>query len=265
MRLVSATGEFLIGTAEAAGRGVVLILRAFAELPYAFQMRSLRRIVQQLFLCGVAALPVVTITALFSGMVISGQTGAEMRRAFGSVLFLGSLGGAAMVREMGPVLGAVMLAGLVGGGMASVLGTMKVSEEVDALETMSIAPIRYLVMPRLAAMMIATPLLIVFADLVGIWGGAVVAKHTLGVDYAEFYRDCWDALLRRDIYFGLLKAEIFGIIITGVACAQGLSAKGGAEGVGRATMRSVVYSFLLILIANYVLFGLIYRPFMIGE
>ncbi len=260
MRFIESTGAFLIDLARSAGRGVLLTVRAFGELPHA--PLSFRKIVHQLFLCGVAALPVVVITAFFSGMVIAGQTGVELRKIFGEPIRLGSIVGAAMTREMGPVFGAVMVAGFVGGGMAAVLATMKVSEEIDALEVMSVDPVRYLVMPRLVAMMIAVPLLTIYADLVGIGGGALVAHYTLDVAYAEFFRNCWDTLEMKDVFFGLLKAWVFGIIITGVACDQGFAATGGAEGVGRATMKSVVYSFLLILIANYLLFSLIYRPFM---
>ena len=163
---------------------------------------------------------------------------------------------------MGPVFNAVVVTGLVGGGMASVIGTMKVSEEVDALEVMSIDPVRYLVMPRLLAMLIVVPLLTVYADWVGILGGAVVAKYQVGSSFHTFFTHASDTLQAKDVIFGLLKSAVFAVIITIVGCDQGLSATGGAEGVGRSTMRSVVYSFLLILIFNYLLFSLVYKPMM---
>jgi phospholipid/cholesterol/gamma-HCH transport system permease protein len=163
---------------------------------------------------------------------------------------------------MGPVFAAVVVAGLVGGSMASVIGTMTVSEEVDALEVMGIDPVRYLVMPRLVAMCVAVPLLTVYADAVGILGGAVVAKYQVGSSFHIFFRNAADLLEVKDVLFGIFKSLVFGIIVTVVACDQGLSTTGGAEGVGKATMRSVVYSFLLVLVANYLLLSLIYVPFL---
>jgi len=199
---------------------------------------------------------------MFTGMVIGGQTGFELKKlASGLETTVGSIVGAAMCREMGPVLTAVVLAGFVGGGMASVIGTMKVNEEIDALEVMSINPVRYLVMPRLVAMMLAVPTLTVFADVVGIGGGAMVAKYQLGVSFYTFFDGAFTTLSVEDVLFGMLKGWVFGIIITMIACQQGITTTGGAEGVGRSTMRAVVYSFLMILIANYLLFSLIYRPF----
>jgi len=260
MQLFRDIFDFGAGMVLSAGRAGILFCEALLRLHYVFKPRTFKKVVTQEFLCGVASIPVVTITALFSGMVIAGQTGFELKR-FGLTQTLGAIVGVAMTREMGPVLTAVVVAGFVGGGMASVLGTMRVNEEIDALDVMAIDPVKYLVVPRLFAMMIAAPALTVYADVVGIIGGAVVSKAQLGLPYETFTNWMWDSLEVTDINFGILKGFVFGIIITMVACEQGYSASGGAEGVGRATMRSVVYSFLLILVANYVLFSLIYKPF----
>jgi phospholipid/cholesterol/gamma-HCH transport system permease protein len=127
---------------------------------------------------------------------------------------------------------------------------------------MGIDPVRYLVMPRLAAMIVAVPLLTIFADVVGILGGAVVAKYQISSSFFLFFKNAAETLEVKDLLFGLFKSLIFGIIITVVACDQGLSTTGGAEGVGKATMRSVVYSFLLVLVANYLLLSLVYVPFL---
>lgn len=256
----SQTGDFLVEWIDTAGRGCILFAQAVRELPGIF--RKFGEVVRQIFICGVISLPVVTITAFFSGAVISAQVGTEMSRQLGNTDFLGSIVGAAVCREMGPVFAAVVVAGLVGGSMASVLGTMKVSEEVDALEVMGIDPVRYLVMPRLAAMIVAVPLLTIFADVVGILGGAVVAKYQISSSFFLFFKNAAETLEVKDLLFGLFKSLIFGIIITVVACDQGLSTTGGAEGVGKATMRSVVYSFLLVLVANYLLLSLVYVPFL---
>jgi phospholipid/cholesterol/gamma-HCH transport system permease protein len=254
------TGDFLVDWVDTAGRGLILLARALGEMPGA--LGKFGEIVRQVFLCGVISLPVVTITAFFSGAVISAQVGTEMGRQLGSTSFLGSIVGAAVCREMGPVFAAMVVAGLIGGSMASVLGTMKVSEEVDALEVMGIDPVRYLVMPRLAAMLVAVPLLTVYADAVGIAGGALVAKYQIGSSFHVFMQSAARQLEVKDILFGLFKSLVFGVIVTVVACDQGLAATGGAEGVGRATMRSVVYSFLLVLVVNYLLLSLVYVPFL---
>jgi len=254
------TGDFFVDWADTAGRGLALLVRAIGQLPHLITKRE--EVVRQIFLCGVISLPVVTITAFFAGAVIAGQTGNEMVRRVGSTEFLGSLVSASICRELGPVFTAVVVTGLVGGGMASVIGTMRVSEEIDALEVMSIDPVRYLVMPRLVAMLVAVPLLTTYADWVGIVGGALVAKYQVGSTLSSFFRDASEALELGDVAFGIIKCEVFAVIITIVGCDQGLATVGGAEGVGRSTMRSVVYSFLLIVIVNYLLFSLIYKPFM---
>ncbi len=256
----SETGDFFIDWADTAGRSILLLLRAIGEMVHVFSKRE--EIARQMFLTGVISLPVVTITAFFAGAVLSAQAGNELVLNLGNADILGSLVGASICREMGPVFNAVVVTGLVGGGMASVIGTMKVSEEVDALEVMSIDPVRYLVMPRLLAMLIVVPLLTVYADWVGILGGAVVAKYQVGSSFHTFFTHASDTLQAKDVIFGLLKSAVFAVIITIVGCDQGLSATGGAEGVGRSTMRSVVYSFLLILIFNYLLFSLVYKPMM---
>ena len=243
-----------------AGQGAILFWKSLRQIGHVFRERHKTR--RQAFLYGVCSIPVVSITAAFSGMIISGQTGFELRKiASGLELTVGAIVGVSMCREMGPVLGAIVVAGFVGGGMASVIGTMVVNEEVDALEVMSVNPVRYLVMPRLVAMMLVMPTLTIYADIIGITGGALVAKYQLGVSFHSFFDVAFRTLRVKDVLFGLLKAYFFGIIITMIACQQGLSTTGGAEGVGRSTMRSVVYSFLMILVANYLLFSLVYRPF----
>ncbi|MBN1808157.1 MAG: ABC transporter permease [Planctomycetes bacterium] len=260
MQLLRDTFDFFAEIVRSAGRAGILFWAAVVRIGWVLRPRTLKKVVRQEFICGVASIPVVTITALFSGMVIAGQTGYELKR-FGLVQTLGSIVGVAMCREMGPVLTAIVVAGFVGGGMASVLGTMKVNEEIDALDVMGIDPVRYLIVPRLAAMFIAAPALTVYADIVGIMGGAMVSKYQLDLPYDVFKSWMLETLRVQDITFGILKGFVFGTIITMVACEQGFSTRGGAEGVGRATMRSVVYSFLMILVANYVLFSLIYKPF----
>jgi len=253
---LQSAGEFAIGLVVTSGRGVVLFGQTLRQFRYLH--RNFDKFLTQMFLAGVVALPVVTITALFTGFVLAAQTGSALKVYGVADLALGPIVGASMTREMGPVLTAICVAGFVGGGMASLVGTMRVNEEIDALEVMSVNPVRYLVMPRLAAMMVVMPLLTIYADYVGIYGGAFVSFAQVGVPYKNYFDMLEWGLSLRDIAFGLVKAWTFGIIITVVSCQEGYHTSGGAEGVGRATMRAVVYSFLLILIANYLLFSLVY-------
>ncbi|MCX7804966.1 MAG: ABC transporter permease [Planctomycetota bacterium] len=259
MGLLDDVGRTMLDAVETSGRGAILLARAARHMVR--PRGTFGRIMEQEFVCGVCSIPVVAITALFSGMVISGQVGLALRQ-FDALSTVGGVTGITMCRELGPVLTAVVVAGFVGGGMASAIATMKVNEEIDALEVMSIDPVRYLVVPRLAAMVVGVPLLTVFADAVGIWGGWMVGRYTLGIPDAEFLRSCREMLMVKDVWFGMFKGLVFSIIITMVACAQGFAAEGGPEGVGRATMKSVVYSSLLILIANYLVFSLVWRPFL---
>lgn len=257
-------GDFCIGLVYTAGRAALLLAEFPKHISYLLPFfsehpqRHIRRIIEQMFLCGVLALPVVCITAVFSGMVIAGQTGDALKDVVG-LDPLGPVIGATMTRELGPVLTAIIVAGFVGGGMSSTIATMTVNEEIDALTVMGIHPVRFLYMPRLVAMLLIMPVLTVFADAVGIWGGMVVTQARFGYPKEMFLQYTWQFLGIEDPLFGFFKSIVFGIIITTVSCEQGFSASGGAEGVGRATMRSVVYSFLLILVANYLLYGIIWR------
>ena len=233
-----------------AGYTLDLFLRAAGRVTLLGRKR--REAVQQLALCTLGSLPVVFITALFTGMIVSLQTG-QVLRDFGQESSLGYIVTIGMCREMGPVFTCLALAGLVGSTYAAEIGTMKVSEEVDALEVMSIDPVYYLVMPRLIALSLAAVALTIYANVIGIAGGALVARSNFDVDLEIFLKNGRDALKMKDIYGGLLKSFLFGTTISIVACAQGLRAEGGPAGVGRATLRSVVISFMLILVFDYLL------------
>jgi len=238
------------GSCAGAGYTLDLFLRAAGHMLHLGRKR--RETLDQLALCTLGSLPVVFITALFTGMIVSLQTG-QVLRDYGQESTLGYVVTVGMCREMGPVFTCLTLAGLVGSTYAAEIGTMKVSEEVDALEVMSIDPVYFLVMPRLIALAAATVVLVIFADLIGIVGGALVARASFDVDLETFFQNGRSALKLKDMYGGLFKSLIFGITIAVVACAQGLRAEGGPAGVGRATLRSVVISFMLILVFDYLL------------
>jgi len=190
-------------------------------------------------------------------MILALQTGLELRR-FGQEVSIGTAVTVVMIREMGPFMTGLIIAASVGSAIAAQLGTMAVSEEISALEVMSINPNRFLVMPRLAALAIMMPILTVYTNLLGILGGGIVGSTQLGVDFYAYIDNATRYAENKDLYVGLLKAVIFGIIIATVACFQGLSTREGAVGVGRATRQTVIISFLLILVVGYIITRLFY-------
>lgn len=239
------------------GAGCALLLLGESLREGASAWRKRDEALRQLDRCVFGSLLVTFIVALFTGMILALQAGIELRR-FGQESSVGMLVSATMVREMGPVMTAFILAGLIGSTMAAELGTMKVSEEIDALEVMSISPVRYLVVPRVLALALACPMLTAYADAVGVAGGAAVGKSLLGVDYVLYLEMARDVLEPRDLFGGMLKSFVFGVTIAVVGCSQGLRAGNGAEGVGMATMRAVVVSFIYVLVFDYLITWTLY-------
>ena len=233
-----------------AGHAIDLFFRSAWLVGRAGRKRG--EIGRQLTHVTLGSLPVIFIVALFTGMIVSLQTGLVLRD-YGQEAQLGTVVAVGMCREMGPVFTALALAGLVGSTYAAEIATMKVSEEIDALEVMSIDPVYYLVMPRLIALAAAGVVLTIYADVIGILGGALVAKAQFNVDVEIFLKNGRDALKLKDVYGGLLKAAVFGCMTASVACSQGLRCGNGAEGVGRATLRAVVVSFIFVLAFDYLL------------
>jgi len=206
---------------------------------------------------GIRSVPVVLITGTFTGMVLALQSYTGFKR-FNAEAFVGTVVALSMTRELGPVLSGLMVSGRVGSAMAAELGTMQVTEQIDALYTLATNPIKYLIVPRFLASLIVLPILTVFADGLGILGGYLVSVNLLGSNPTIYMRRTFDYLDLEDIYIGLFKACIFGMIIAVVGCYQGFNTQGGAEGVGKATTRAVVMSSLLILIANYFITALFF-------
>jgi len=195
--------------------------------------------------------------ALFTGMILAMQTGIELRR-FGQEEYIGSAVMMSMLREMGPFMSGIILAASVGAAVAAQIGTMAVSEEIAALEVMSISPIRFLVLPRLVAMAVMTPLLSLYGCLMGVLGGAIVGKTQLGVTWPTYIENATSFIEVKDIYVGILKAFVFGVTIVVVACHEGFETTNGAVGVGMSTRRAVVVSFLAILIMGFFITKIFY-------
>ena len=214
--------------------------------------------VQQMEFIGAGSVFVVFLTGLFTGMVFSVQV-VHTFRLFNAETMVGSTVAISMMRELGPVLTALMVTARAGAAIATEIGTMRVTEQVDALVTMAVDPVQYLVTPRIVAASLMTPVLTAFSNLVGLAGSYYVSVILLDVDSGMFldritqYAEAWDLIT------GLIKSSVFGLILALVACYKGLNAEGGARGVGRATTQAVVASSVLILVSDYFLTLLLFR------
>ena len=248
-------GQFVRHRADGAGYVVDLLLRTARFLPRL--PRRVRFMLDTAFNAGVRSLPVTMIVAAFAGAILAMQTGIELRR-FGDTAVIGTITALSMCREMGPFITGVILAATVGSSIAAELGTMNVSDEVSALEVMSIDPVDYLVLPRVVALAVMCPLLTVLSNVIGIYGGSVIAEHNLGVSQQLYWVSAKESLtssgmlLPKEVYVGLLKALIFGIAIATVSCAAGLRATGGALGVGLAVQAAVRNSVILIIVLGFI-------------
>ena len=217
-------------------------------------------IVEQSKKAGYDSLPIVSVVALFIGFIFALQFGYFMQR-IGSEMYIASLVALAIVRELGPVITALIVAGRVGAANTAELGSMQVTEQIDALETLATNPIKYLVVPRFVALSIMLPLLTLYANIVGIMGSYLICVVKLGITSSMYMNMTFSALLYKDLCTGLFKAWIFGMVIALVSCYEGFNVQGGAVGVGRATTRSVVFSFLMILAADCLITALFYFIF----
>ncbi len=247
---ISRLGGLVVEAAVSTGYSLGLLVHTTLQLPRGLTRQTFRSFLTQLWLCGVQSIPVTFVVAICTGAIVAMNTGLALED-FGQERLIGRVIAISMAREMGPFMTALTLAASVGSAMAAEIGTMKVSEEIDALEVMGIDPARFLVLPRLVAMTVVTPILTVYVVLVGTLGGALIGASRFDVTFDGFVSDVETFLDLKDIYTGLLKSLVFGVVIAVVGCSQGLRARGGAIGVGLATRRSVVISFLLIIIFGY--------------
>jgi len=250
--LLDFIGRKLLYSFRIMGEVLILLWRtliSFREAP-----RNLTSIFSQMTIIGYETLPVASVMAFFMGMVLALQTGVELYK-YGTQDIIGGIVGLSMVRELGPVMTSFLVAGRAGSAMAAELGVMKVYEEIDALHTLDIDPVRYLVMPRLIAALICVPILTIYADCVGMVGGAIISHlhPKLFISYSTYTDSLRMALKFKEIIVGLTKSFVFGGIIATVCCYVGFKTSGGARGIGLSTTRSVVLSFIMILVADYFL------------
>jgi len=252
MKPVSLLGQKILNTAQAAGEMLTLLAQTVYFIKEA--PRNVSSITRQMSDIGIGTLPIAMLLSLFVGMVLSLQTGSELA-VYGTQEAIGAIVGLSMVRELGPMMTSLLVAGRIGSAMAAEVGAMKVYEEIDALLTLEINPVRYLAMPRLIACVFTVPALVIFADVIGILGGGVVAavNPKINVPFSVYYDNLVRSLDYLEVLKGLFKACVFGGIIAQVGCFVGFRTTGGARGIGESTTRSVVISFVLIMIANYFL------------
>jgi phospholipid/cholesterol/gamma-HCH transport system permease protein len=249
-RAAENTGAQLMRQSRHAGRAVLLFIDTCARLPQT--SRVMPQLMRQLERAGFGSIMVLALIAGLTGMIMAMQTGFELKK-LGLEGNLGAIIGATFLREMGPIWTAVITLSRVGAAIAAELGTMAVNEEIDALKVMSIDPVRYLVLPRILALVIAMPLLTAIADFVGLCGGALVSSAMFDVGFDKFEASAMTLLTGPDFWYGLLKSACFACIIGTIACDRGLNTQDGAEGVGRATTSTVVMCVVFILVADFVL------------
>lgn len=211
-----------------------------------------RNIAKQMVEIGYFSLPVVGLTAIFSGMVLALQSYTGFAR-FSAEGAIANVVVVSLTRELGPVLAGLMVAGRIGASMAAEIGTMRVTEQLDALTTLSTNPMKYMVAPRLLAGVLMLPFLVLIADIIGVFGGYLVAVYKLGFNPANYIQGTWDFLQAEDVISGLAKAAVFGFIVTLMGCYHGYNSRGGAQGVGTATTNAVVTAAILILCFDYIL------------
>ena len=250
MNFLQTIGRVFLAFLATAGRLSLFTINAVSHCvrpPFYFRI-----IGKQMIEIGYYSLPVVGLKAVFAGMVLALQsyTGFARFSAEGAIANVVVL---SITRELGPVLAGLMVAGRIGAAMAAEIGTMRVTEQIDALTTLSTNPMKYLVAPRLIAGFLMMPLLVLVADVIGVFGGYLVAVHKLGFNPSNYLQNTMDFLEFSDVVSGLVKASVFGFIITLMGCYHGYNSKGGAQGVGMATTNAVVSASILILCSDYIL------------
>jgi len=259
--IVTSLGNYCISVFKA----VQGVLSLFVSILYwifigPFQKKktaSRQSIFYQMVFVGLRSALIVFFVTIFTGIVLAMQSAYQLER-MGATLYVSSLVAVSLCRELGPVLTALVIAGRVGSAIAAELGTMKVSEQIEALEIMAINPVRFLAVPRFLALLFMQPCLTILGNISGIFGGLLVGVGSLKINFELYLQTSFKYLELKDIYTGLTKSFVFAMIIALIGCYEGLNTKGGAEGVGKATTRSVVVSFILVIMADCVLTSIFY-------
>ena len=225
--------------------------------PFRGQRLRSQRAIHQAMAVGVRAIPIVSLISIFVGLIMALQSAYELRR-LGAIQFVADAVAISIVRELGPLITAIIVIGRSGSAFAAEIGTMKVTEEVDALESMALRPVAFLVAPKLLAMMVMVPCLTIWADVMGVMGGCLFGVAGANFAVASYLQATRDALALHDVYTGLVKSLVFAIVITTVGCQEGFATGAGAEEVGRSTTKAVVTSIFLVILVDLAFTALFY-------
>ncbi len=253
--IIEALGRKIFLTLRGAGRALKMIFQAHLCIAVFFKSRD--EIRRQMLLAGIQSFAITSIVGLFTGMILALQTGLLLRD-YGQEAQIGNLVAQTLCREMGPFMTSLILAASVGSAITAQIGTMAVSEELAALEVMSINPVRFLVMPRLIALMLMCPILTIYTNVIGTVGGGIVASNQIDVPWGIYFDSALRYLKNKDIMVGIFKSYVFGVLIVTISCYKGMATTGGAAGVGNATRSSVITSFLMILLVGYFITRMFY-------
>jgi phospholipid/cholesterol/gamma-HCH transport system permease protein len=252
---LASVGRVFINFLNASGRFAIFALTA---LSHCFRPPIYFRLIgRQMIDIGYYSLPVVGLTATFTGMVLALQTNTGFSR-FGAASATATVVVLSVTRELGPVIAALMVAGRIGAAIAAEIGTMRVTDQIDALSTLSTNPMKYLVVPRIVAGLVTLPLLVFVADIIGVFGGYIVSTYKLGFNPATYLHNTAENLTANDVYSGLIKAAAFGFIVALMGCYYGYNSRGGAQGVGAATTYAVVSASVMILLFDYLLTSVLF-------
>ena len=247
--LLELTGRPLVGIMEQLGQFALLIR---STIQWLLRGRiEWRQSLIQMIRIGIQSMPVTLLTTFFTGMVLALQSGATSKHFFNEPLYLGTVVSFAVVMELGPVMTAIVVTGRAGAAIAAELGTMRVTEQIDALYTLGTDPVRYLVIPRVLAFLVVLPILSVMSDFSGNIGGYVLASIRFGVPSNVYWHNIIDVMLPRHFWHGFLKTFLFAFTISFVSCFKGLTTRGGAEGVGKSTTAAVVISMIAVIVLDY--------------
>jgi len=241
-------GSHILDVVDFSGYCLIMFFQTVPELRRMWVKR--KEILNQMYIAGIKSFLVLSVVALFTGMILSLQSGIELRN-LGQGTLVGRLIIVTLTREMSPFVSAIVLIASVGSAIAAEIATMKVSEEIDALEMMSINPLNFLVMPRMVALAAVFPLMCVYFTFIGVVGGGLIAYYQLNISWQMYYLEVLRGLHFKATYVGLLKSFMFGVVVSLVSASHGLRAKNGVIGVGHATRASVIASFLMVLILGY--------------
>jgi len=255
MELLASVGRVFLHFLGASGRFGLFTVTALSHClrpPFYFRL-----IGRQMIDIGYYSLPVVGLTAIFTGMVLALQTNTGFSR-FGAASATATVVVLSVTRELGPVIAALMVAGRIGAAIAAEIGTMRVTDQIDALQTLSTNPMKYLVVPRILAGFVTLPLLVLVADVIGVFGGYIVATYRLGFNPGSYISNTWTNLTSTDIWSGVIKAAVFGFIVALMGCYYGYNSRGGAQGVGAATTYAVVSASVMILLFDYLLTSVLF-------